>query len=262
MSKMTDYRKTIYDSIEYERTKEKDSYRSRLYSAKPSEKSKVRFEEQHQERTKKSNIIMNKVINDIELSEDEVIDSKFNQYLKNNIKDFDPDLYLDYLIKVNNIESMSEIEFDQLTEVFNYFIKSLIEKLEKLRYLNYDNDEDFEIIKNIFVSGDENYDESYIEKRGNLLRSKIKRITDQIEEYRTLINIIKSIKEEDYSAVKGVKPMVKKTISNDYDFISDFYNNIVTISKVKAAYVDGLMLGPQTIKTYKEGFSKRLIKKD
>lgn len=213
-----------------------------------------------QEKLEKCKVIMNKVINNEELGKDEVVNSSFNSYVKNNVKDFDMDLYMDYIIKVNNIETLDEKEIDQFIYMLDYFINHLTSKLEQLRELNPSNEEDYEKIQNIAVEIESKYSEEYLSKISNVYRCKLNRLIGLLGAFKSFKQAIIDIKETgDYNHISKIKASEKKYITEE-DYMRDFYENLANINKVKKQNIDGLIVAPSTGKIYNQAFVKKLIR--
>ena len=202
-------------------------------------------------RLKKS---IEKVINGEDVSKEEI--TKNNKTIKHNFKELNPDMYIDYIIKVYNLVPLKKEEIDHLIETIDFFIKNIRKNLEYLRSLDPKKNE--EEIDKFYVKGENDLGNSFKQKKISIYNWKVSELVNNLDLYIKYRSMLESIKNEnDFSKIIDFTEKEKRIIKRDYDFIEEYYNQINEINKRKEIYVDTLI----TIDSKKEEYNKKFINK-
>lgn len=208
----------------------------------------------HEKTIRRLKRAMNMVIRGTEFTKKKTL--KNNKDIKLNFKEFDKDLYIDYVIKVFKLEPLKEEELDHLIETIDFFINNIRKKLDYLRSLDPKINE--KEVKELYVDGEEELTNEFKKKKKSLRTWKITELVNQYDfyiKYKAILDAIK--KEHNFSIIKSFTDKEKLTMKKEYDFILSTYNQIIDIQNRKETYIDSLV----TLKPNKDEYEKKYINK-
>lgn len=152
--------------------------------------------------------------------------------LKKYIKNIDPEKYVEFL-KINyELENTSMEEIDQFSQVINYFIKSIENRINTLSL--YDPNKDEEKIRNFHVSNEEDLDDYYKNHINRLKGWKIRRLETLLDKYTKVKNIIDTIEEnKNLTKFQKLSEIDLKIIKENEPFVYEYYRELL---KLRQAY--------------------------
>ena len=182
--------------------------------------------------------------------------------IKKNIREIDPEKYVDFLIVNNDISVTSIEELDQFLQVINYFITNIQYKIDTLKSYNISVDEDK--IRNFYITNEETLTKAYTDSIIKLYNWKLNRLENLLDKYKILYNSIIEVKNTMH--IKNPEKIASTDlckIKEDEQFVYDYYKQLEKIKKQYENNVKKLnTIGQEGINKIEKVYMKKIIKEN
>ncbi len=206
------------------------------------------------------NVFMNKVLNEEDISDYSKYD--FNvliEYARKNLKKFDQEKYVDFLIKYYKLNSYSKEELIRLRSTLEFFYNGAQESSNRIAILDLNKEEDIKKFNSINVIGKDKLDPSIKKYPKRVLAWKQSKLNKYIALYKKYGDILdRMINYEDLNACKDITVGERTTLNSDYSFLNEYLSEFKSISD---CYTTNLLKTYSTNDENRDKMIKRFINK-
>lgn len=155
--------------------------------------------------------------------------SQFSKKLTENLDEFEPDTYINYLLSVKEDKPFEEKDLKDMVEVLKYFTTNLALNLNKILSLNPYADEDK--VRAFKVEGEKDLKPMFTSSIDKLYDWKVKKISERLQIYLTLLTNANNLLSGNYDNITTLDTKKKRILEDLSPYFYEDFENMVNISK-------------------------------